>query len=62
MHHLHRTGSSNAIAWALLSQTIWLPLLAIDLHDHWQAKVRQEQEIAAAAARVRPASELASSG
>jgi hypothetical protein len=27
--------SSRPVAWALLSQSIWLPLLAIDLHDRW---------------------------
>ena len=42
----------NAVAWALLSQTIWLPLLAIDLHDQWQARIREQREIAAAAARM----------
>ncbi len=30
----------KAIAWALLSQSIWLPLLAIDAHDRWQANVK----------------------
>lgn len=34
------TISPKAIAWALLSQTIWLPLLAIDAHDRWQARVK----------------------
>lgn len=29
-----------AIGWALLSQSIWLPLLAIDAHDRWQSQVR----------------------
>jgi hypothetical protein len=29
---------TRAIAYALLSQTIWLPLLAIDVHDRWQAE------------------------
>jgi hypothetical protein len=33
------TISPKAIAWALLSQSIWLPLLAIDAHDRWQANV-----------------------
>lgn len=48
------TSSSgpSAVAWALLSQTVWLPLVAIDLHDHWQARIREQQEIATAAARV----------
>jgi hypothetical protein len=31
---------SRPVAWALLSQSIWLPLLAIDLHDRWQSGVR----------------------
>ena len=29
------------IAWALLSQVIWLPLVAIDLHDRWVTNVRE---------------------
>ena len=49
--HPPSTGP-NAVAWALLSQTIWLPLLAIDLHDQWQARIREQREIAAAAARM----------
>lgn len=32
--------SRKAIAWALLSHTIWLPLLAIDAHDRWQATIK----------------------
>ncbi len=31
----------RAIAWALLSQVIWLPLMAIDMHDRWLAHLRQ---------------------
>ena len=34
------TISPRAIAWALLSQSIWLPLLAIDAHDRRQANVK----------------------
>lgn len=34
------TVSPKAIAWALLSQSIWLPLLAIDAHDRWQSRVK----------------------
>jgi hypothetical protein len=49
-----RFGPSSPIAWALLSQTIWLPLLAIDLHDRWQANVNEARDIAAVAANVRP--------
>ena len=32
------TINRKAIAWALLSQALWLPLLAIDVHDRWQAR------------------------
>jgi hypothetical protein len=32
-------SASRPVAWALLSQALWLPLLAIDLHDRWQASV-----------------------
>lgn len=32
-------SASRPVAWALLSQAIWLPLLAIDLHDRWQASL-----------------------
>ncbi len=38
--HREPTISPKAIAWALLSQSIWLPLLAIDAHDRWQARVK----------------------
>lgn len=34
--------SSRPVAWALLSQSIWLPLLAIDLHDRWQSGLRNQ--------------------
>ena len=33
------TISPKAIAWALLSQSIWLPLLAIEAHDRWQSRI-----------------------
>jgi hypothetical protein len=40
MYHQHQSLlSPKTIAWALLSQTIWLPLVAIDAHDHWRASV-----------------------
>lgn len=32
---------STLVAWALLSQAIWLPLLGIDLHDRFLARVNQ---------------------
>jgi len=38
--HREPTIGPVAIAWALLSQSIWLPLLAIDAHDRWQAHVK----------------------
>lgn len=41
---------SRAIAYALLSQTIWLPLVAIDLHDRWQARRDSQLETLAQAA------------
>jgi len=33
--------SPKAIGWALISQAVWLPLLAIDLHDRWVARQRE---------------------
>ncbi len=39
--HREPTISPKAIAWALLSQSIWLPLLAIDAHDRWQSRVKE---------------------
>ena len=49
--HSRRSTPNTALAWALLSQTIWLPLIALDLHDRWQAQIREQQEIAEAALR-----------
>lgn len=40
MGHYPSPISSRAVAWALLSQSFWLPLLAIDAHDRWQARVK----------------------
>jgi hypothetical protein len=34
--------SSSAVGWALLSQAIWLPLVAIEAHDQWKDHVRQQ--------------------
>ncbi len=31
----------KAIAWALLSQAFWLPLVAMDMHDRWVAHLRE---------------------
>jgi hypothetical protein len=33
--------NTSAIGWALLSQGIWLPLVAIEAHDQWKAHVRK---------------------
>ena len=33
--------NTSAVAWALLSQSVWLPLVTINLHDRWQARVRE---------------------
>jgi len=52
--HSRRSTPNAALAWALLSQTIWLPLMALDLHDRWQAQIREQQEIAEAALRRSP--------
>jgi hypothetical protein len=40
MRHYPTPISSRAIAWALLSQSFWLPLVSIDAHDRWQARVK----------------------
>jgi hypothetical protein len=32
--------ASRPVAWALLSQAIWLPLLAVDLQDRWSARLQ----------------------
>ena len=31
---------SRSIAWALITQILWVPLLVIDLHDRWVARQR----------------------
>jgi len=31
--------ASRPVAWALLSQALWLPLLAVDLQDRWAARI-----------------------
>ena len=35
-------SAARPVAWALLSQSLWLPLLAIDLHDRWQARLQTQ--------------------
>jgi len=59
MNPSSRPSNTNiALAWALLSQTVWLPLVAIDLHDRWQAELREQQEIAEATARSSPQAKI----
>lgn len=53
---------TRAIAYALLSQTIWLPLLAIDVHDRWQAQRGRALERQAEIALSRSASGNAAGG
>lgn len=33
--------ASRPVAWALLSQALWLPLLAVDLQDRWSSRVEK---------------------
>jgi len=47
--------NTKAVAWALLSQSLWLPLVGIDLHDRWQAEARRSRPLAL------PQAELAAS-
>ena len=46
----HRLPASP-VAWALLSQAIWLPLIGIDLHDRLHSQLDEPRDIAAAVAR-----------
>lgn len=32
--------AARPVAWALLSQALWLPLLAVDLQDRWSARLQ----------------------
>jgi len=52
------SAPNRALAWALLSQSIWLPLLALDVHDRWQAQIRVQRQIAEAAGRRSPQGEI----
>jgi|GEM_PF-1500574 hypothetical protein len=36
---MYPSPNHRAIGWALLSQSIWLPLLVIDANDHWQERI-----------------------
>ena len=47
--------NTRAVAWALLSQALWLPLVGIYFHDHLQAESRRSRP------HVLPQAELAAS-
>jgi len=45
MTNLHRKCSTkSSVAWALLSQAIWLPVFLIDTHDRWFSSSRPSQQ------------------
>lgn len=48
--------STRPVAWALLSQSIWLPLLAIDLHDRWLISLRDQIPPAGSSSNSSPSS------
>ena len=55
MEHYRQAVNTRAVAWALLSQSLWLPLVGIDFHDRWQAESRRSRPLAL------PQAELAAS-
>jgi len=55
MDHFRHAVNTKAVAWALLSQSLWLPLVGIDLHDRWQSESRRSRPLAL------PQAELAAS-
>jgi hypothetical protein len=55
MDHYRQPVNARAVAWALLSQSLWLPLVGIDLHDRWQAESHRSRPLAL------PQAELAAS-
>jgi hypothetical protein len=55
MDHYRHPVNTRAVAWALLSQSLWLPLVAVDFHDRWQAEARRSRPLAL------PQAELAAS-
>jgi len=54
-HFRHHPLNTRAVAWALLSQSLWLPVVGIDLHDRWQAEFPRSRPLAL------PQTELAAS-
>jgi len=55
MERYRQPVNTKAVAWALLSQSLWLPLVGIDFHDRWQAESRRSRPLAL------PQAELAAS-
>lgn len=55
MSHFSHPLNTRAVAWALLSQSLWLPVVGIDLHDRWQAEFLRSRPLAL------PQAELAAS-
>jgi len=55
MERNHQPVKTSAVAWALLTQSLWLPLVGIDIHDRWQAESRRSRPLAL------PQAELAAS-
>jgi hypothetical protein len=55
MERYRQPVNTKAVAWALLSQSLWLPLVGIDFHDRWQAEHRRSRPLAL------PQAELAAS-
>jgi hypothetical protein len=46
MDDYRQAVNTKAVAWALLSQALWLPLVGIDFHDRWQAETRRFRPLA----------------
>lgn len=45
MTNFRQAVDTRAIAWALLSQSLWLPLVGIHFHDRWQAESRRHRPL-----------------
>lgn len=52
MDHYRQVTNNKAVAWALLSQSLWLPLVGIDLHERWQAETRLSRSLALPSAQL----------
>ncbi len=46
MSYQRHPVNTRAVAWALLSQSVWLPLVGIDVHDRWQAESHRSRPLA----------------